>query len=969
MQKNLRMSKSQLLTGTALVLAASCFAGVPSYAQNTAATEGAIESVTVTGSRIQLQGYEAPTPVTVVDLGSLERDARPDIGDVLRNLPAFGASSSPNNSARASLVSDGSAGLNLVSLRNLGQLRTLVLFNGQRVVSSNLALGGTDLSTIPSSLVERIDVVTGGASASWGSDAVAGVVNLILNTKLEGLRINVEAGNNFKAEHAQYKGEVTYGQGFANDRGHVVVSGVYGKSPDTFFSNKIDGFQNQRLVNNPAYGTGAGQSTSVPILIHAVNVGLAQATPGGIISGGPLKGIYFVGPNATPMRFDYGNVSGGYYTNGGTPNYGQSQSDLGVLSFPQDNYTLFGYASYDITDDITASLQLNQGHYGSLVNTYSAIYYGSQTISIENPFLPASVAAQMLAAGVTTAPFGTSLTQDLINGGGSIKGEANSLGVGVQKVDRGLYRGVLSFDGKMNWFDNKWTWNSYFQHGEVRAFYNGVNNQTNTRVAAAIDAVRVTTANVGNSGLPIGSIVCRSTLGAPTNGCIPLDVFGTGKDTSQAASYINGVARAGGNQSHQILRQDVAAVSATGALPFGLEAGNVSTAFGIEYRRESGYAKVTAPSQATTFYAGNPKNFSGVYSDKEAFVEFITPLLKDTGVKSLDMQLAGRYTDYSVSGGVETYKVGFTSEVNDDIRLRGTYSHDIRAPWLFEVFNTGAPITGSAIDPKTGQGVSILGITQGNRGLKPETANTLTAGVVLAPEEWIPGFNISADWYRIKITGVIASASSTVTLAQCAAGVQVFCDNLVFAGPNGSLSAIISQPVNAALQQTSGIDGQLDYRTPFLDGALNFHDVINYMIEDVQTAFGLTYDAAGAIGQGTRTSVPKLKSTLTVTYAQDNWDLTAQGRVIGAAKLNNAWVSGRDVDNNTVPAIAYLDARASVKMYDNFQLYAAIDNVLGKAPPLVTRSSGNGSGYEAPFRDTIYDAFGRVWRVGLRAKF
>jgi len=952
--------RSQLLAGTALIFAAS--AATPGLAADAASAAGEIETVTVTSSRIQLEGYEAPTPVTVVDLDSLQRDARPDIGDVLRNLPAFGASSSPNNSARASLVSDGSAGLNLVSLRNLGQLRTLVLFNGQRVVSSNLALGGTDLSTIPSTLVERIDVVTGGASASWGSDAVAGVVNLILNTKLEGFRTNLEYGNNFKGEHGKYRAEVTYGQGFNDDRGHFVVSGVYGKSPQTFFSNKIEGFDNQRLVNNPAYTP----TNSEPLLIRANKVGLAQATPGGIITGGPLKGIYFTG-NGTPAVFNYGNVSGGYYTNGGTPNYGQSQSDIGVISFPQENYTLFAHVGYDITDNIRASLQLNHGHYASLVNTWSAVYYGSQTIQVDNAFLPESVRQQMIAAGVTSVPFGTTLTQDLVNGGGSVRGQAKSLGVGVQQVDRSLYRGVASLDGTMTWFDNRWSWNAYFQHGVVNAWYDGINNQTNSRVRDALDAVRVTAANVGSSGLPIGTIVCRTTLTSPTNGCVPLDAFGTGKDTSAAAAYINGVARAGGNFSNQILRQDVVAASANGALPFDIGAGPFSTAFGVEYRRESGYARVSPESQATTFYAGNPKNFSGVYSDKEAFLEVVTPLLRDQGVKSLEVQVAGRYTDYSVSGGVTTYKIGASSELNDDIRVRGTFSHDIRAPWLFEWFNTGAPITGSAVDPRTGQGVSILGVTQGNKNLKPEIANTLTAGIVLAPEEILPGFNISFDWYRIKIKDVIVTANSQTTLAQCAAGVQVFCNNLEFRGPNGALSAIYTQPVNAALQETSGFDIQADYRVPFGAGAINVHNVTNYMIEDVQTAFGLTYDAAGAIGQGTRTSVPKLKSTLSVTYAQDNWDLTAQGRLIGSARINNAW-GPKDIDDNTIPAVGYLDLRASLKFYDYFQVYAALDNVLGKAPPVVPRSAGNGSGYEPPFRDTIHDAFGRVIRAGLRVK-
>ncbi len=967
------MTRSKLLAGTALLLTASGILAAPTFAaqsnaQNAAAENADVESVTVTGSRIQVQGYEAPTPVTVVDLAALEREAKPDIGDAIRAMPSFGASSSPSNSVRSTFVSDGSAGLNVVSLRNLGQRRTLVLFDGQRVMDANLANGGTDLSTIPSTLVERVDVVTGGASAAWGSNAVAGVVNIVINKKLEGTKINLEAQNNFDLRRQQYKVEASFGTKFAGDRGHFIISGSYLDSPDTFFNDYIKNNRQTRLVANP--NTAAGQ----PKLIHADYVGYSQATPGGIITGGPLKGTYFVGPNATPLTFNFGNVTGGF-TNNGTPNTGLSQHSFGVIANPLWTGTVLGYASYELSDSVKASLQLNYGHIDTLGNSWTSAQYGTLTITNDNPFIPASILTQMNTLGITSFPLGTTMTGDVSGNGGSIRAEAKNIGMPVVSLTHAMKRAVFTLEGKTTLFDKAWSWNAYVQHGESRAYSLLLNNPYTPAIRAAADAVRVTTANVGTSGLQIGSVACRSTLTAPTNGCVPWDVFGTGKDSSAAAAYINGLARAGLNYFRDLSQMDTVAASASGELPFGLPAGNVSAATGLEYRAELGRIRASAASNAGGFnIGGNTKDFHGKYNTKEGFAEFNVPLLKNQGVQTLDVDVAGRVTNYSVSGTVETYKVGLLSQVNDAIRLRGSYSHDIRAPDLYALFTTGQPIGSVAVDPKRNAQAAIFTITQGNMNLVPEIGNTLTMGAVLTPSDWIEGLRISADWWRIKMNKVITTTNQATTIAQCVAGVQAFCNNLVYAGPSDSLgptlSAILLQPTNAALQQTSGIDIQSDYRTPFLAGEMNFHYVGTYMYEDKLNSLGVIYDAAGAISEGRRTSIPKFKSTLSATYSEGTWDATIQGRLIGKAKLNNAWVTGVDVDKNEVAAIVYMDLRGSYQVNDYMQLYATLDNALDKAPPVVSSSNaGSTSLWYAPFRDSVYDVFGRTWRIGLRAKF
>ncbi|HEY4368935.1 MAG TPA: TonB-dependent receptor [Steroidobacteraceae bacterium] len=965
------MNKLEFLSGALAMSIASILAAGTAGAQTAATAAPAatapgaaatldptateLETVSVSASRLRIEGYDAPTPVTVIGTEAIQREARIDVGDLIRDLPSFGASASPNNSQNQSLVTGGVAGLNLVSLRNLGFNRNLVLFDGQRVVASSIQ-GGVDLSTLPASLVERIEVVTGGASAAWGSDAVAGVVNVLLNKKFDGLEVHTEASDNFSSNHAQRKVELSFGTDFAGDRGHVILSGSYTDTPDEFYSYDISGFKYQRLVSNPAYVAGNGQ----PRLIHATNVGLAQATPGGIITNTALAGTYFTGQNATPEHFNYGNVSQNYYTNGGTLN--TSESDIGLVSAPSDGTTFFGYASFQVTDDIKASVQLNRGRFYSKANSWSDIQYGNLAINGDNPYIPAAVQQQMTALGITGFNLGT---MSHIPNRPDLDQQAQDLGGVVIEQTRDLTRGVFTLDGKIG---ADWSWNAYYQQGESETNMRGLENQQNSRYRLAADAVRVTAANVGTSGLPLGTIACRSTLADPTNGCAPLNVFGVGNASPEAIAYVNAVARAGGNALYGDLNQKVGSISVQGPLPFGFEAGQISSAFGIEYRQEEGMQRASPAAQASTFQLGNFKNFYGKYDTKEAFVEFNVPLLKDKFVKSLAFDAAGRTTDYSTSGKVETYKLGLTNQIVDDFRIRMSYSFDIRAPQLFDLFNTGTPVTGTAIDPNTGLGVSIFNTSQGNLELKPEESTTQSIGFVLTPH-WLSGLSVSLDYYDIDIKGAISSYNTSTILAQCAAGNQLFCSNLAFNGPNGALSEIFVQPLNADTLKTTGLDLAIDYRNFVGNGAINVSAVANYMFEQTITSLGKPFDYAGSIGNDSPyQGVPKFNGTVGVTYVEGPWSGTVQSRIVGSAHVNNAW-GPLDIDNNDVPSMVYLDLRASYKWDNGIQVYGALDNVLDKDPPAVPFSANGASGFETPYVDAIHDAFGRVWRFGVRAKF
>ena len=955
------MNKVALLAASSFSALVAAAAG-PVYAQNTGTTPNG-ETVIVSASRISIAGYQAATPVTVVSADQLLRDAQTDVGDVIRQLPAFGGSTSANNSVQSSLIVTGDAGLDEVNLRNLGVLRTLVLVDGQRVVPSNINDGAVDLTTIPTSLLQRVDVVTGGASAAWGSDAVAGVVNLILDKNLEGLRANIEGGDNYNLTHESYKFEASYGTSFLGDRGHLIVSGSYMDSPQAYFASQAPWFRDTKLVNNPAY-TG---SNSQPQLIHATNVGLSQATQGGLISSGPFAGTQFVGPNGTPVPFNFGNVSA-IFSNGGSGE--TTVSNLNLLAIPDRAQTLFAYGSYKLADNLKVSLQLNYG--GSRIenNSYTKINYGNITITADNPFIPPSIKAAMTAGAIPSFNIGTTNLNNFASAGGalinnSLSAQAQSLGVPVSVSNRQLLRAVFSVDGS---FGDDWSYNAYYQHGESRVNQYLLNNVQKANYTNAVDAVLVSAANVGASGLPIGSIACRSTLTSPTNGCSPLNIFGDGVASNPAISYINGAARSGQDAEITTLNQDVASASMQGVLPWGLDAGRMSVAFGAEYRKEGGRENASPLANAHLFSVGNFTSFVGEYNVVEGFGELNAPLLKDNVVQSLDFNAAGRLTSYSTSGLVETWKLGLTSQINDDFRVRTTWSFDIRAPALTELFSAGTPILGSATDPHTGQNVQIYVLSAGNPNLVPEESTTVSGGIVLTPH-WIDGLSLSADWYSISISKAIVTIGSSTILANCKAGQALYCGQLIFGGPGGALSQINSGPLNADSQTVSGLDFQADYLTDFLDGKLNLHLVGNYTDEQTQTDQGVLYDYAGSLSfDSPIQGVPKFKTTLAATYLEGPWSATMQGRFIGSAHLVNGW-GPTNVDNNSVPEVAYLDLRGSYKLSDNVQLYAAIDNTFNTPPPDVAASSNAVTEFETSVRDDVYDALGRQYRIGIRLRY
>jgi outer membrane receptor protein involved in Fe transport len=995
-----KMMNRLLVSGSVLALAAASSGA--SYAQG----DTDIETVTVSASRISIAGYTAPTPVTVVGAADLEANAKNDLGDAIRQLPAV-QGASPQSGSSSVTISGATAGQSNVSLHNLGNLRTLVLFDNQRVVFSNVS-GGVDLNTIPASLVERVDVVTGGVSADWGSDAVAGVINLVLNKNFTGFKGNLEYSDDSADIYRSIKSEVSYGTDLLGGRAHVILSGAYQYSPDTVYTYTDPWYHKTQLVNNPAYN--ASTNPNVPQQIRVSNIGQSTATQGGLIVSNPkgtvansanvLRGIDFVGPNAVPTTVNIGNVIGPAAW-GGDLGFYDSQTPITQTAIPNTQTTLFGYGSYKLTDTIKASIQLNYGKDYTQNTGTSAEKLGSLVIQSDNAFLPAAVKSIMTANGITSFSMGTTDLNNVNVHNFTPNDAALSLGIPVNREWRQMTRGVFSLDGTLG---EDWGWNSYYQYGinktALRVIANTLLSGTggaSGRVDLASDAVTVTAANVGTSGLALGSIACRSVTADPTVsavnraagvGCKPLDVFGIGVADPHAIAWINSYNNI--DREDVTVAESVFAASVQGTLPWQLPAGAVAVASGFEYRHEQGHILADPRGALAEWGSGNFANMAGGYTVAEGFGEFDAPILKNQIVNDLSFNAAGRITSYSTSGMVETWKLGFTSQVNDDIKLRTVWSTDIRAPNLAELFTAHQINTGASIDLHSpnctsttlnqfGYVNSINGCSSpfvatdrsGNPNLVPEIGRTITAGVVLTPS-FIDNFQVAVDYYDTTITGSIVTLIANPTLCAQGAAAQ-YCDLQIFGGPaysNGkpSLTVLSGLPVNAASERSSGFDMQADYGFDFLSGHMQLQYRGNYTDEHTIINVGVTCDQIGQVGTADGgcggDNLPKFKGVVASTYTEGPMSLTVQSRFQGSYRLNSTWTTGVQVDKNEIDPNAYLDLRASYKWNDNVQFYTAVDNALDIPPILVPPLASTGSSFQSI--GFTGDNLGRVMRIGVR---
>jgi len=463
--------------------------------------------------------------------------------------------------------------------------------------------------------------------------------------------------------------------------------------------------------------------------------------------------------------------------------------------------------------------------------------------------------------------------------------------------------------------------------------------------------------------------------------------MGNGVASQAGINYVNpGNDPASGLLNREVVKLNQTVISAglQGELPWSLPAGKIVMAAGGEYRLEqAGQYQALQVNLSTPWAAGNFANYHGAYNVKEGFFEAEVPILKDNIVEDFNLNVAGRITDYSTSGLVNTWKIGATSRIDDNIKLRATWSLDIRAPLISDLFSPGVvaisqlqyPLGSPSYQAQTAQG--------GNPKLQPEKAVTLSFGAVLTPQ-FIPGLSVSVDWYTINIHGGIYSTDSQTIINRCLQGEQGYCALLLFdPAKNGGLKPyqVNQLSTNAAAIRTTGLDFQANYGVDLFDGNLSWALMGNYTSELTQTAVGITYDQAGCVGSPVSyacSGLPKARATLSTTYTEGPWSGTVTVRGYGAAALTNgvqnlptrisrASISatgvitqgvgnGNLLDTNTVNPVGFIDLALSYQWNGNIELYGAVDNFTNVPRP------EDGS-------NAVYDPLGRVVRAGVRFNY
>jgi iron complex outermembrane receptor protein len=919
-----------------------------------APTEAAatVEELVVTGSRTIRDGSAAPTPVTTLTTQALNQTAPSNIPDALNRLPQFLGSASQYHSVTFNATS-GLQG-NYLNLRGLGPQRVLVLLDGARVPPTSSS-NAVDSNIIPQMLVERVDVVTGGASAAYGSDAVSGVVNYVLNKRFNGLTVQAQKSMSGHGGDADaYRLGLAAGTGFADSKGHAEFS--------------VEHYENdgiKRQSDRPYYddlalivGSGAASNRYTQI----TNAHFNDVTFGGLVRSGPFAGSKF-NPDGTLSPFVSGTATG--TSNVVVGGEGAFQPPT-VLVPKLDTSQAFGRVSYDFTDSISGYIQggyaRSQTSYLSAFATRRAGTSNGITIFADNPYLAPSV---QTALGATPS-FGLSrLFADA-------PGNQQTSTTTSYNIQAGL-------SGK---FGSSFQWDIGYVHGNAKLALSQV-EQNNRNFYASIDAVRA----------PNGSIVCGVTLRNPglVSGCVPMNVMGEGKLDPAALAFIRQASR---SQVENTL--DNVSVNLRGDL-FELPAGPVAFAVGGEMRWQKidqtsnanpavavDYTGIRGvPTGVLPFATTNVGIANGEQTVKEVYGELNVPLLRDAPLaRRLELNGAARYTDYKTSGAVETWKVGGIYEPVEGLRFRATASRDIAAPSLFDLFAGPQASVGTNTDRLTQLTSLSTIITAGNLNLKPEKADTLVGGVVFSPT-FVPRLTVSIDAYRIKINDAIGTTSSQDELNDChtSGGTAPVCALISRPFPYSNTTAanfptqIIVSPQNLAQITVKGVDFEVNYNIPLenlgLPGSLDLRGFVSYLdtYNTKPSANAAVVKRAGTVtATGTTAGLPQWRGMLQQAY-RSNTGFTAQvsERFTGSYRrtANEAFDPAFDHAPNKVYTDLYLSQATGEG--DRYTLFFQVDNLFDVNPPVLPATVNPGFTY--PTDKTLYDVLGRNFTAGVRLKF
>lgn len=991
--------------------------------------------ITVTGSRIRTDGMQAPVPVTVVQADEIEALSPGALISGVSQLPQFYGNQTPNSGAFFTRSGYGS-----LNMRGLGVNRTLTLLNGRRMPSTS-AFGGVDINLFPEAMLRSVETTTGGASAAYGSDAVAGVVNFILDTEYDGLELNAQGGITDRNDGENYELSAAFGMDFAGGRGHILASGEYYNQEGIHNYAGRDWYQ--------AYGT-YGAGTAADPIKYAPHMISANATLDGLINapGTAIHGWRFspdgsVGPGVTGSILQGTVGSPGARTGGtGIPNtaaYSDNGAEIATLYPDLDRYSAFVYADYDLTDDVKLFGQFLHGRTSIFSYNSPRAAFGvpqtALTIFSGNPYLPANLQQAMTDNKIASFQF---------------RREGSILDVGQMYLDDTTtqYVGTAGFEAEVagDGFLGGWDINGFYQYGTSTRNWKQLGLRVD-RIFAAVDAVR------NGSGQIVCNVSTTTGGAAAFPGCQPVNLFGRGGGSSPTAAgydYVVGFEPGqsittqlyypGTGLSNETItyvtepekvnlttfNQHFAELSFAGDVVDMWGAGPLSLAFGGSYRRDGIFQRVRdVTNQTSNHDNGRPvrcndatinlrgvnagdcgntvgnqfskvSNIRGTAEVWEAFGEALLPLY-DSDDFTAAANGAFRWANYQGSGTIWAYKGGVEFGILDSqLRLRSTYSQDVRAANLSERFDKTGGFA-NVDDPRI-PGTDSTGVTTvsgGNPFVDPEVAKTFTAGLVYRPE-WLSGLSFSLDYYNIRIRDAISRVGTQRVLNACFQDLaQEYCDLIKLSDGStatptatAALSIVGDQFINVARATVEGLDVEASYVTDLKlfggDETLSFRSFGSWLISRTDTTAptptdprGVTSNTAGQIGGGL--PYADFKMTGSLTYRNGPFDAMIQARYTdgglqsACARMGrcstNAFNSGQWLDNH-VPSVTYIDLRLGYDLEfagTDMLLSFNVSNLTDEDPPITpgwTALAESASQYNA----SLYDVLGRRYTLGLRVK-
>ena len=955
-------NKHPLATAIGSVALASAFAGAGALPQIALAEEAQLEEVVVTGSRIRRADYVANAPVATLGADQIELTATVNTEQLLNTMPQMvpGFDRTSNNPGNGTAT---------VDLRGLGSNRTLVLINGTRAVPTTQG-GSVDINNIPTALIERVEVLTGGASAVYGSDAVAGVVNFVLKDDFEGVSFNVMTEQTEEGDAELTSVDLTIGGNIADGRGNVVINAQYTDRSDLFQGDR--GFANfAQFDDTDANGN--------PILIN----GGSSGVPGTSIFAGGLGGF---SPDSSGIVFGDNGAARPFVT-GGDDNDFYNYAPVNYIQLPQTRFQANALGHFDVSDKIQV--------YGRMMFTQSKVpqqlaptpifQAGAEFTLDGSPFLPAAtqqVLSDALGSGVDSDGDGIDDTATAF-----VRRRLVEVGPRISDDKYTNFQLLAGVRGDIG--ETGWTYDVYVSEGEVSNSNTQSGNVNRDRFLQAL--------LLDLNADPTGGTCVDTANNGSTVGCAPMNIFGPGNISDDAAAFLRTAVAAEGE-----FEQRVWAASFAGDL-FNLPAGAVAAAVGFERIELRSDFRPSQDLAAGTIAGFNGSPASGGAFDSDAFFgELLVPVVRDLPMaEAIDLELAYRTTDYSTVGSVDNYKIAGSWTIVPQVRVRGGFNTAIRAASIGELFApqsegfpgasdpcagesapvdaataaictaTGVPagaVGSVAIDPAAGQ---IRGLFGGNPNLSEEEADTITVGVVIEPDWFVEDLTVSIDYFDIKIDGAIASFGGGVNnilnvcydATNAAGGVgSPFC-NAVNRRADGTIEFVEATSQNIAEVTLKGFDLQASYSRDLFGGDMQVNYVGTYTTESTTVPFagGDPIECEGQFGLDCGEPLPEYKHRMTFNWSKDKITSQLLWRYVGEVKDD-------DVDTTyfieTIDGTHYFDGVVSYAVTDNYRVSLGVDNLFDEKPPILGDNQEQANTYPA-----TYDVFGRTYFLRASANF